>query len=97
VHVAHDGAAALEAAAALAPDAVLLDIGMPDMSGYEVARRLRERTGGAPLLLVAVTGWGQPHDRARSQDAGFDHHLVKPASLAALRELLGEPRRDEPR
>ena len=95
VRIANDGVAALEAAQAFEPDAALLDIGMPGMSGYDVARILRERTGDRPLLLVAVTGWGQAHDRARSRDAGFDHHLVKPAALAALRELLGEPPHDE--
>ena len=70
------------------PEVVLLDIGMPGMDGYEVARRLRERPEFEGTLLVALTGWGQEDDRRRSQEAGFDHHLVKPASPEAILELL---------
>jgi CheY-like chemotaxis protein len=68
---------------------VLLDIGMPDMNGYEVARAIRTRYPGAPTTLVALTGWGQEDDRRRAREAGFDHHLVKPAELDALQALLG--------
>jgi two-component system, chemotaxis family, CheB/CheR fusion protein len=87
---AHDGPSALAAFTAFAPDLVLLDIGLPGMNGYEVARRIRGAPRGAEVAIVAVTGWGQPADRARSRDAGFDHHLVKPAALAALREVVGD-------
>ena len=85
VRAVHDGPAALAAVEALRPDVVLLDIGMPGMSGYEVARRLRERPGGAALRLVALTGWGAEDDRRRTREAGFDHHLVKPVAPAELR------------
>jgi PAS domain S-box-containing protein len=90
VRVAHDGAAALAAVEAERPDIVLLDIGMPVMNGYEVAQHLRQRPGLEPLLLVAMTGWGQEEDRRRSQEAGFDHHLVKPVEPDALHKLLAE-------
>jgi CheY-like chemotaxis protein len=90
VRVAHSGAAALDAARVSEPEIALVDIGLPDMDGYEVARRLRERDHGAPLVLVAVTGYGLPADHARSADAGFDRHLVKPVDLAALGALLSE-------
>ena len=88
--VAHDGAAALELARAFHPQVALLDIGLPVMDGYELARRLRAQHDGAPLRLIALTGYGQEDDRARSQEAGFDHHLVKPIALDALMPLLVE-------
>ena len=88
VHVAFDGAAALETACACRPEVALLDIGMPILSGYEVARRLRERPESRDMVLVALTGWGQQADRQRSREAGFDHHLVKPVELGELTELL---------
>ena len=91
VRVAHDGPAALEAARSLPPEVVLLDIGMPGMDGYEVARRLRQLPGLAGAVLVALTGWGQEQDRRRSKEAGFDHHLTKPADPLALRELFAAP------
>jgi signal transduction histidine kinase len=88
VKVAHDGREALAAFEAHRPAVVLLDIGMPGMDGYEVARAIRSRAdGGVPL--VALTGWGQEEDRRRVREAGFNHHLVKPAGLDALRALLG--------
>jgi CheY-like chemotaxis protein len=67
---------------------VLLDIGLPGMHGYEVARRLREYPELRGLVLVAVTGWGQDEDRRQAQEAGFDHHLAKPADLGVLKALL---------
>ncbi|HYE79524.1 MAG TPA: response regulator, partial [bacterium] len=70
------------------PDVVLLDIGLPKLNGYEVCRRLRERPGGAELLIIAISGWGQDEDRRKSQEAGFDAHFVKPVDHAALGELL---------
>jgi PAS domain S-box-containing protein len=92
VRVAHDGPGALAAVEADPPDLVFLDIGMPVMNGYEVAQRLRQRPGLENLLLVAMTGWGQKEDRCRSQEAGFDRHLVKPVEPDALRQLLARPR-----
>src|SRR5262249_48105201 len=88
VRVAHDGPAALAAVEAEPPDLVFLDIGMPGVNGYDGARRLRQQPGVERLGLVAMTGWGQEEDRRRSQEAGFDHHLVKPVEPDALRKLL---------
>jgi PAS domain S-box-containing protein len=82
----YGGEEALAACAETAPQVAFLDLGMPGVDGYETARRLR--AGDAPPVLVALTGWGQAEDRRRSREAGFDHHLVKPADLTALRELL---------
>jgi PAS domain S-box-containing protein len=87
-HTAHDGVEALAAAERLRPDAVLLDIGLPGLNGYEVCRRIREQPWGKDLVLVALTGWGQEEDRHRSTAAGFDMHLVKPVDRAALAGLL---------
>jgi signal transduction histidine kinase len=92
VRVAHDGSAALAAVEADPPDLMFLDIGMPVMNGYDVAQRLRQWPGLEHLLLVAMTGWGQEEDRRRSQEAGFDHHLVKPVEPDALHQLLARPR-----
>ncbi|HKQ25744.1 MAG TPA: ATP-binding protein [Burkholderiales bacterium] len=88
VRVAHDGPEALAAFAVYRPDVVLLDIGMPGMSGYEVARRIRASQQEPRASIVALTGWGQDEDRRRVREAGFDHHLVKPADLEALRSLI---------
>jgi CheY-like chemotaxis protein len=88
VHVAHDGLTALSTLERIRPDVVLLDIGMPGMDGFEVARRIRERDEFNPVILIALTGWGQEGDRRRTQEAGFDHHLVKPADIVALQALL---------
>ena len=88
VRTAASGAQALELAAAFRPDALLLDIGLPDMTGYELARRVRVSSWGRRALLVAVTGWGQDHDRRRAVEAGFDHHLTKPADPNALDSIL---------
>jgi CheY-like chemotaxis protein len=85
--VAHDGRSALETVRVFHPDVVLLDIGMPGMDGYEVARRLRVEHGQR-TLLVALTGYGQTQDREAARAAGFDAHLVKPVDLDALNELL---------
>jgi PAS domain S-box-containing protein len=88
VRIARDGPEALEIFAAYDPSVVLLDIGMPGMDGYEVARTLRSRYPGRRTAIVALTGWGQDKDRALARAAGFDHHLVKPADLDALQALL---------
>jgi CheY-like chemotaxis protein len=85
---AYDGRSALEAVPEFKPSLVLLDIGMPGMNGYEVARSMRQRPELANTILVALTGWGQNEDRQRSREAGFHHHLVKPVDAAMLRELL---------
>lgn len=88
VRVVNSGASALEAVGDFHPDAVLLDIGMPDMDGYEVARRLRAIPSNAKMLLIALTGWGQDQDRKHSSAAGFDHHIVKPPDLPRLIRLI---------
>ncbi|MGB7415239.1 MAG: PAS domain-containing protein, partial [Thermosynechococcaceae cyanobacterium] len=87
---AADGLAGFEAAAEFRPDIVLLDIGLPKLNGYEVARKIREQPWGKKMVLVALTGWGQEEDRRRSSEAGFDAHMVKPIEHAALLQLLDE-------
>jgi PAS domain S-box-containing protein len=88
VSVVHSGPDALDAFARFAPSLVLLDIGMPEMDGYEVARRIRGSFPEPRALLVALTGWGQEEDRRRASAAGFDHHLTKPADIEDLQRLL---------
>ena len=88
--VAHSSADALERAAADRPDVCLLDIGLPQVDGYELARRLRAQATGRRPCLVAVTGYSQEQDRERARQAGFDHHLVKPADTAVLARLLDQ-------
>jgi len=88
VRTAYDGQQALAAAEEFRPRVILLDIGMPGMSGYDVARRLREKLATHDVLLLAMTGWGQDEDRRKSREAGFDEHLVKPLDPQALKDLL---------
>ncbi|HUE30717.1 MAG TPA: MASE1 domain-containing protein [Verrucomicrobiae bacterium] len=88
VQVAFDGLSALRAAAALAPDVVLSDLGLPGMDGYELARQLRQQPGFGRILLVALSGYGREEDKRRALEAGFDHHLVKPPDMDVLRDLL---------
>lgn len=88
VKVVHDGPAALAELPSYLPAVVLLDIGMPGMDGYEVARRVRQQPAGRDVLLIALTGWGQEDDRRRTAEAGFDHHLLKPADMASLKTLI---------
>jgi CheY-like chemotaxis protein len=88
VRTAYNGPDGLEEAAAFRPTAVVLDIGLPGMDGYETARLLRARPEHQGVLLIALTGYGQDEDRRRSAEAGFDHHLVKPVEPHELRELL---------
>src|SRR5262249_42655178 len=85
--VAYSSEEALEAAQGFCPDVALLDIGLPGIDGYELARRLRRGARPAPLL-VAITGYGQPEDRLRAQAAGFDYHFVKPVDIESLQKLL---------
>jgi signal transduction histidine kinase len=90
VRVAHDGAQALREVETFTPEFALLDIGMPKVHGYELARRLRERADTANCVLVAVTGWGQEDDRRRAREAGFDRHLVKPVDPSDIEAILAE-------
>lgn len=90
VQVAHDGLAALDAAQTHHPAIILMDIGLPGMNGYEVARRLRQDPDLREISLIALTGWGQEEDRRRSLEAGFDAHLVKPVDFDALKSLLAQ-------
>jgi CheY-like chemotaxis protein len=92
VTVEHDPLRALERADEEAPQACLLDIGLPGIDGYELARRLRARSATAHALLVAITGYGQDSDRQRARAAGFDRHLVKPIDLGILQDVLAERR-----
>ena len=96
VKVAYDGPEAIEAADAFRPDAALLDIGLPHLSGYDIARHIRG-TRGQEVLLVAITGWGAEEDRRRAREAGFDHHFTKPADFDRLLELIGQELRQRHR
>jgi CheY-like chemotaxis protein len=88
VRCAFDGASAVAIAQQFGPRLVLLDISLPDIDGFEVLRRLREQSGASQLVAAAVTGFGQSEDRRRTQEAGFDHHLVKPFGLDALKVVI---------
>ena len=90
VTTASDGEEALRIADSERPDVAILDIGLPGLDGYEVARRIREQPWGAAMLLVAVSGWGQPEDKRRSAEAGLSHHLVKPVNPFDIGQLLAE-------
>ncbi len=90
IDIAFDGADALARAAAIRPDALLLDVGLPDMSGYALARRLRELPETRGAVMIAITGYGSKGDRDESANAGIDHHLTKPVDSAVLRELLAQ-------
>jgi len=87
VRVAYDGQSAIEALEHFRPDVAILDLGLPGMDGYEVARRLKERIRGS-CNLIALTGWGQEEDRRHTEAAGFSHHLVKPVTIEALQAAL---------
>jgi PAS domain S-box-containing protein len=93
VSVVHDGAAALTALERMRPEVALLDIGMPGLNGYEVAKRVRQMSFGRSILLVAITGWGQDKDKARARQAGFDHHFTKPIEPELITDLLRAPPR----
>jgi CheY-like chemotaxis protein len=88
VHVATDGIEAVELFGRVNPDVAILDIGMPGMSGHEVARRIRESHPDSSVTLIAVTGWGQKSDKDRAAASGFDHHFTKPVEPTLLSQLL---------
>ncbi|HEY3486654.1 MAG TPA: ATP-binding protein, partial [Gammaproteobacteria bacterium] len=88
VYVAHDGPSALHAVEIYRPSVVLLDLGMPGMDGYEVARRIRQQSQFNNITLIALTGWGQEEDRQRTQAEGFNQHLIKPVDINTLQALL---------
>jgi two-component system CheB/CheR fusion protein len=93
VELALDGASALEAARRLHPEVILLDIGLPDMDGYEVARALRGDAATDSALIIAITGYGREQDREKSARSGIDAHLTKPIDMDVLAELLARGRR----
>jgi PAS domain S-box-containing protein len=93
---ANDGIEALEVAAEFKPDMILLDIGMPKLNGYDTCRRIREQTWAKEVVIVACTGWGQDEDKRKSEEAGFDFHIVKPVERAALMKLLGRVKPEQP-
>jgi CheY-like chemotaxis protein len=88
VRCARDGESALQLADEMRPEVAIVDIGMPGMNGYAVARSLRERPWASDITLIALTGWGKAEDRQRALDAGFDHHCTKPVGLDELAPLL---------
>jgi DNA-binding response OmpR family regulator len=90
VKTAGDGSRAVEVAAEFDPDVIVLDIGMPGLNGYEVARRLRDAGSERRPLLIALSGLGQAEDKARAVDAGFDHHFTKPVDINALLAILAD-------
>jgi len=87
VRTAYDGPEAITAADEFQPAVALLDIGLPQLSGYDIARHVRQRRGNE-VLLVAITGWGQEGDKLKAREAGFDHHFTKPADFGVLLELI---------
>ncbi|MCC7418879.1 MAG: response regulator [Planctomycetaceae bacterium] len=92
VELAHDGPTLLSRVAEFRPDLILLDIGLPGMDGYQVARALRRQAAGRDVMLVALTGYGQDEDRRKSRHAGFDEHVIKPIDIATLRKVLRHPK-----
>ncbi len=86
--LAHSGDQALKTAAEYTPNLVLLDIGLPGMSGYDVCKKMRDMPALADTVFAAQTGWGEEQHRRASKEAGFDHHLVKPVSMDSLQDLL---------
>jgi CheY-like chemotaxis protein len=88
VQVAHDGPTAVEAARVYRPNLILLDIGLPGMNGFEVAKKVRNELDLGNVVLVAMTGYGQDADKQRSQESGFDFHLVKPTNFSAVKQIL---------
>jgi CheY-like chemotaxis protein len=97
VHEAADGERGLERAVAVRPDIALIDVGLPGLDGYELARQIRASVGGVHIFLVAVTGYGDPDDLRRARAAGFDSHLVKPVDVKTLAGILGAAGRQSDR
>jgi CheY-like chemotaxis protein len=91
VFKARDGLEAIEIARSCHPEIILMDLGMPNLDGYGAARQMRQEDWGRDLVLVATSGWGQEEHRRRAREAGFNHHLVKPIELTALRPILESP------
>ena len=91
VRTASDGQQALQVGEEFQPDVVLMDLRMPRMNGYEAATRMRATSWGKAAALIALTGWGQEEAKQRTEEAGFDHHLVKPANPDALQAILADP------
>ena len=89
-HTANDGFEALEQAEHFRPEVILMDVGMPRLNGLEATRRIREQSWGRTMTIIALTGWGQEHDREQSRAAGCNGHLVKPVSLPDLQKLMRE-------
>ena len=94
VRTVHDGFEAIDVMTEFDPEIVLLDIGLPHLNGYEVARRIRELPGGMDVTLIALTGWGDEDDRRQSDEAGFDAHMVKPIDHLKLAELIDSLKKD---
>jgi CheY-like chemotaxis protein len=92
-HTAYDGLEGVQAAESLRPDVTLLDIGLPKMNGYEVARHIRKREWGKDMRLIALSGWGQDEDKRRAAEAGFNHHLTKPVDIDTLQSVLASTTR----
>jgi CheY-like chemotaxis protein/anti-sigma regulatory factor (Ser/Thr protein kinase) len=93
VRTAADGLAAVELAETYLPEMILMDIGLPKLNGYDACRRIRKYAWSTEMFIVALTGWGQEEDRRRSQEAGFDQHLVKPVEIESLSKLLTQVKR----
>ena len=91
----YDGRGGLQLAADYRPEVVLLDIGLPEINGYEVARQIRQQPWGKEIVLIALTGWGKEEEHRRAADAGFDYHLTKPADVGRLETLIAQERRAE--
>jgi DNA-binding response OmpR family regulator len=91
VWVVYDGREALATAGRVRPHVILLDLGMPEMSGHDVCQTIRKETWGNDVLIVAITGWGQETDRTRTADAGFDYHMVKPVEFDRLLQIMSRP------
>jgi len=94
VRVAHSGTDAMTAFRELQPEVVVLDLGLPDLSGVDVARAIRGRREGRDVVLIALTGWGRDEDRARTAEAGFDEHLTKPVDALVLLQVIAMHRRE---
>jgi CheY-like chemotaxis protein len=97
VEIAYDGPGALALVDEFIPDVAVLDIGLPVMDGYEVAARLRDKMGASTPAFIALTGYGQPHDHARSRAAGFHDHFVKPVDVEALLRTIDAAAEDKDR